>query len=110
MKESQVITALHALSHESRLRAIRLLVSAGDEGMAAGAIGESIKATPSRVSFHLSVLEQANLVKTRRVSRNILYRANYKVIGRVMNYMLVDCCGGDQRVVSCCGVTVSKCC
>ena len=103
MKESQVITALGALAHQSRLRVIRLLITAGEDGMAAGAIGESIKAAPSKVSFHLSVLQQAGLVKTRRVSRSIVYRANFTVIGRVMNYMLVDCCSADSRVLSCCG-------
>lgn len=110
MRESQVIAAMGAMAHQSRLRVVRMLVACGDEGMTAGDIAESIKAAPSKVSFHLSALEQAGLVKTKRVSRNIVYRANYKKIGQIMNYLLADCCGSDARILSCCGITSSGCC
>lgn len=52
MDESKALAALVALSQETRLRNIRLLVTAGPEGMAAGAIGEALGgATTSRLSF-----------------------------------------------------------
>ena len=111
MKESQVIAALSSLSHQSRLRIVRKLIVAGDDGLTAGVIGESIKAAPSKVSFHLSALEQAGLVSATRVSRNIVYRANYKRMGQLMNYLLTDCCGGDTRILSCCSpLSDSDCC
>ena len=110
MKESQVIAAMGALAHQARLRVIRMLVASGDEGMTAGAIAEAIKAAPSKVSFHLSALEQAGLVKTQRVSRHIVYRANHKKIGQIMNYLLTDCCGGDRRILSCCDFMSDGCC
>jgi DNA-binding transcriptional ArsR family regulator len=110
MNESQVINAMGALAHQSRLRVVRMLVASGDEGMTAGDIAQKIKATPSKVSFHLSALEQAGLVKTKRISRHIFYRANYARIGKIMNYLLTDCCGSDKRIIACCGFSDDECC
>lgn len=105
-----MITAMGALAHQSRLRVIRMLITAGDDGMTAGAIAQTIKAAPSKVSFHLSALEQAGLVKAKRASRHRVYRANYTKIGQIMNYLLNDCCGNDQRILSCCGLGDGGCC
>ena len=41
MHEKQALDAFAALSQETRLRIVRLLVAAGPEGMSAGAIGEA---------------------------------------------------------------------
>ena len=41
MDESHALVAFAALSQETRLRVVRLLVRAGPEGMAAGAIGDT---------------------------------------------------------------------
>ncbi len=58
MHEKQALGAFAALSQETRLRIVRLLVTAGPEGMSPGAIGEAMdSASSSRMSFHLSHLE-----------------------------------------------------
>ena len=60
MEEERALVAFAALSQETRLRIVRLLVKAGPDGMAAGAIGDEIGgATTSRLSFHLTHLEHA---------------------------------------------------
>ena len=54
MNEPQVLAAFAALSQETRLRIVRLLVQAGPDGMPAAPIGEAVGgATTSRLSFHL---------------------------------------------------------
>ena len=76
MNEKQALSAFAALSQETRLRIVRLLVTAGPDGMPAGAIGEAMAgASSSRMSFHLSPLEQAGLVESRRDGRSIIYSA-----------------------------------
>lgn len=76
MHERQALDAFAALAQETRLRIIRLLVKAGREGMSAGAIGEAMdSASSSRMSFHLSHLEQAGLVEFQREGRSIIYSA-----------------------------------
>ena len=94
MLAEQVIQALGALSQEHRLAAFRLLVQAGAEGIAAGAIAEKIGVPPSSISFHLSQLANAGLVTQRRESRSIIYAADYAVMNGLMAYLTENCCGG----------------
>jgi DNA-binding transcriptional ArsR family regulator len=94
MLAEQVIQALGALSQEHRLAAFRLLVQAGAEGIAAGAIAEKIGVPPSSMSFHLSQLANAGLVTQRRESRSIIYAADYAAMNGLMAYLTENCCGG----------------
>ena len=110
MNESQIIEALSALSHEVRLRILKHLVGAGSEGASAGSIGEAVSAAPSKISFHISAMERAQLVTSERVSRSIVYRANFEQLGGVLNYLLEDCCKNDPTVMSCCGIKKVNCC
>ena len=110
MNESQVIEALSALSNKVRLRILRHLVVAGTEGDSAGSIGEAVSAAPSKVSFHISAMERAGLVTSEKVSRSIIYRANFQHLGGVLNYLLTDCCNNNETVLACCGVKADKNC
>jgi ArsR family transcriptional regulator, arsenate/arsenite/antimonite-responsive transcriptional repressor len=53
MDERQALSAFSALAQETRLRIVRLLVSAGPDGLPAGAVGEAVGASSSNLSFHL---------------------------------------------------------
>ena len=98
MDEMQALDALGALSQETRLRIVRLLVTAGPDGMAAGAIGEAMGATSSRLSFHLTHLEHAGLVQSRREGRSIRYSAAYDALSGLIAFLMRDCCQGHPDV------------
>jgi len=102
MKESQAIDALGALSHETRLRIVRHLVTCGRQGNSAGAICEAVDASPSKITFHVSALERAGLVNSERVSRQIVYRVQFNQLGELLNYLMQDCCLGHADVLACC--------
>lgn len=110
MNESQVIDALGALSHETRLRIIRHLVVKGEEGDPAGAIGLAVDAAPSKITFHISALERAGLVSSERVSRQIIYRVDFSKIGALINYLMRDCCNNNATVLATCGISGSDHC
>ena len=76
MNERDVLDAFAALSQETRLRIFRLLLRSGSQGLAAGAIGEAVQASSSNLSFHLTHLERARLIESRREARSIIYNAN----------------------------------
>ena len=88
------IRALSALAQEHRLAAFRLLVQAGADGMAAGAIAERLGVPASSMSFHLAQLGHAGLVTQRRESRSIIYAADYTAMGGLMSYLTENCCAG----------------
>jgi len=104
MQPATVIRALGALAQEHRLATFRLLVQAGADGLAAGAIAESLGVPPSSMSFHLAQLTNAGLVTSRRRSRSIIYAADYAAMNALMGYLTENCCGGVPCVVdtTCC--------
>lgn len=110
MTETQALEAFSALSQETRLRIIRLLVTAGPEGLAAGAIGEAVGASSSRLSFHLHHLEQAGLVQSRREARSIIYNAAYPALSALVSFLMRDCCQGHPDVCGPVVAALTDCC
>lgn len=98
------ITALGALAQEHRLAAFRLLVQAGEAGLAAGAIAGSLGVPNSSLSFHLAQLARAGLVRSERRHRSLIYRADYEAMNRLVGYLMENCCAGaDCAPDSTCG-------
>ena len=94
MKADSAIEALAALAQEHRLALFRLLVRAGDEGMAAGAIADALGVPNSSLSFHLAQLRNAGLILQERQHRSLIYRANYPAMNALMGYLMENCCAG----------------
>ena len=103
MNETRALAAFASISNETRLRIVKLLISAGAEGMAAGDIARAMNASPSRTSFHLADLTEAGLILPARKARRIVYAANFEAMGSLINYLIEDCCGSHQKVLACCG-------
>lgn len=110
MDERQAILAFAALAQELRLRIVRLLVQAGPEGMAAGALGEAVGASSSNVSFHLKELERSGLAQSRRKSRSIIYSASYEALSRLIRFITEDCCAGHPEVCNLARSGIDECC
>src|SRR4051812_22710465 len=110
MDEDQALDAFGALSQETRLQIVRLLVKAGPEGLPAGAVGEAVAASSSKVSFHLSHLERAGLIQSRREARWIIYSAAYPALAELVEFLMRDCCQGRPEVCSPAVAALSACC
>ena len=102
MKIDDAVIALSALAHKARLEIIRMLVQRGGAGASAGDIADHLGAAPSAVSFHLSGLTDAGLIKAHRQSRHQIYKVQYDALGALMGYIVKDCCASDVRVTKCC--------
>ncbi|KRA98069.1 ArsR family transcriptional regulator [Devosia sp. Root685] len=98
LEELQALDAFAALSQPTRLQMVRALVVAGPEGLPAGAIGEKVGASSSSASFHLSNLERAGLIQSRREARSIIYSANYDGLAALVKFLMMDCCQGHPDV------------
>lgn len=95
MLEKNALKAFAALSQETRLRIVRLLVVSGAEGMASGQIAAALDGSaPSRVSFHLNHLENAGLIYSRREGRQIIYCAIWSSLADLVAFLMHDCCQG----------------
>ena len=93
MDQKRVIAALGALAQETRLELFRLLVTAGPAGLPAGVIAEKLGVLPSSLSFHLQQLVHAGLITQRRLSRQLIYSAEYGAMNELMAYLTENCCG-----------------
>ena len=102
MDRSRVLAALSALAHETRLDLIRLLMPLGDAGMPAGQIAQALCLPAPRLSFHLSALEQAGLIRSRKAARNVIYSVSTEGIGGTISYLLNDCCHDHPDVLAAC--------
>lgn len=95
METKNVLAALSAIAHASRLAVFRLLVQAGPEGLAAWKIAEALNIAPSSLSFHLKELSHADLVSQTRQGRLLIYAANFDTMNGVLGYLTENCCGGN---------------
>ncbi|MBT3923685.1 MAG: helix-turn-helix transcriptional regulator [Nitrospina sp.] len=97
MELLNAVNALSALAQEHRLEIFRLLVREGLQGLPAGKIGEKLGIPLSTLSFHLSQLKNAGLIKCRRESRTLFYSAHYLSMNELMAYLTENCCEGNPE-------------
>ena len=84
-----------ALSQETRLKAFRLLVRAGADGLAAGVLSEKLGTPHNTLSFHLNQLSHAGIVSSRKQGRSVIYRANFDATRDLIGFMVEDCCSDE---------------
>lgn len=98
MQTPVAVEALSALAHGHRLAVFRLLVRAGEEGLAAGDIAREIGVPPSTLSSHLTILGHAGLVQSRRDGRSVIYSADYAGMRALLAFLVADCCAGRDEI------------
>lgn len=106
LRQAQV--AFAALSQETRLRIVRLLVRAGRDGLAAGEIADELGVSASNMSFHLKELDRAGLIAARREARSIIYSAGYESLTGLIGFLMRDCCAGRPEI--CAPILAEPCC
>ncbi len=116
MDIKQALAAFDALSQETRLRVLRLLVECGEAGAPAGTLSESLHIPHNTLSFHLAHMSNAGLVVSRREGRSVIYRANFEFFSGLIRYMVEDCCRAefasirDDKKRKCSIIELSNCC
>jgi ArsR family transcriptional regulator, arsenate/arsenite/antimonite-responsive transcriptional repressor len=96
MNNSTAVKLLASLAQEARLDIFRLLVQTGEQGLAAGMIGEKLNIPNSTLSFHLKELSNAGLITARQESRYIYYTAHYPSMNDLLAYLTENCCANAQ--------------
>ncbi len=98
MDTKKVVAALGALGQETRLEVFRLLVQRGPNGLPAGAIALGLGVPPSSLTFHLRELTYAGLITQRRLSRQMIYAADFAAMNAILSYLTENCCGGNASL------------
>lgn len=98
---------LSAMGTETRLRIMRLLLSAHPAGLVVGEIGNELEIPSSTLSHHLEKLKNEDLVKVRREGTFLWYSANTEALQELLGFLYAECCTRNkaiepQAIVSCC--------
>lgn len=76
------------------MKLLRLLATAGANGMPAGSVATALGVPPSTLSFHLAALEQADLVQATRRGRQLIYAVRILGLRTLLSFLTETCCGG----------------
>ncbi len=98
MELELIAKRLSELGHPVRLKAFRLLVQAGPEGLPVKDIQAHLDIPQSTLSHHLSHLVSAGLISQTRQGRMLICRADYEAITQVLNFLTEDCCAGVSEI------------
>ena len=94
----KAVNALSALAQPTRLAVFRLLVQAGQTGMAAGEIAAALDVRQNTMSTNLLILVEAGLARNSRDGRTIRYTANLDGTRQFLGFLVQDCCGGRPEL------------
>ena len=95
-----------ALGTETRLKIIRLLLSAHPDGLVVGEIGSTLGVPASTLSHHLEKLKNEELVKVQRESTFLRYSANTETLQEILAFLFAECCTRNKAIkveaITCC--------
>jgi ArsR family transcriptional regulator, arsenate/arsenite/antimonite-responsive transcriptional repressor len=92
MKVEKAAKQLEALGNPTRLKVYRVLVRAGQDGLAVSRIQEKLKIPGSTLSHHLHRLILTGLVTQERHATTLICRANYPAMDALMGFLVEECC------------------
>ena len=98
MEPPEAAAAFAALSVETRLSLLRLLMSAGPTGLPAGDLAASLALPASTTSFHLAALERAGLTQATRQGRQIIHAPRIAGIRQLLAFLTETCCAGRPEL------------
>jgi DNA-binding transcriptional ArsR family regulator len=95
---SRFADMLAAMGTESRLRIMRLLLSAHPRGLVVGEIGTELGMTGSTLSHHLDKLKNEGLVSVKRESTFLRYSANTGALQDLLGFLYAECCTRNRAI------------
>jgi protein-tyrosine-phosphatase/DNA-binding transcriptional ArsR family regulator len=90
-----------ALSQETRLGVLRLLIAAGPNGLPAKDIADRMGLPASTMSFHLAALERGGLTQSTRQSRQVIHAVRIMAMRSLAAFladMTSECCSGRPEL------------
>ncbi|MCV6548157.1 MAG: helix-turn-helix domain-containing protein [Cohaesibacter sp.] len=103
LSDEQKVNILAAMAQITRLRVLRLLQQADEEGMIAGVIAKELSVPHNTLSTHLAILARAGLIRQQKQGRTIRYFARQDNILHLATSLMQDCCHlpeAEQRLVN----------
>jgi ArsR family transcriptional regulator, arsenate/arsenite/antimonite-responsive transcriptional repressor len=101
LSEDQIIRyadMFAAMGTESRLRIMRLLLSAHPDGMVVGEIQAELGISGSNLSHHLDKLKNEGLVRVKREGTYLRCTANADALRELLSFLYAECCTRSKAI------------
>jgi DNA-binding transcriptional ArsR family regulator len=95
MKIDDAASRLEALGNPTRLRIYRVLVRAGEPGLAVGKLQGRLAVPASTLSHHLKTLLAVGLITQERDGTTLICRTNYSAMRGLVDFLVAECCSED---------------
>lgn len=92
MDNDIAVKRLGELGHATRMAVFRLLVKAGDDGLAVGDVQQHLGVPAATLSHHIRRLMDAGLVVQRRDGRTLYCIAQMDALREVVAFLDNECC------------------
>jgi ArsR family transcriptional regulator len=94
----EIAAAFAALGQPSRLKIVRLLLSAHPQGLPAGEIQKELNISAPTLSHHLDKLRQVGVVQARKDRQWIWYSVQSDTLKFLIDFLFEECCTRNQVV------------
>lgn len=92
MKLDTAANILAKIGNPTRLKIVRMLVRAGNEGLPVGMIQKKLKIPGSTLTHHISHLKSAGVIWQERQQATLICKIEYDVINNLVDYLTQECC------------------
>ena len=92
MKLETAALILSKIGNPTRLKIIRLLVRAGEQGMPVGAIQKKLQIPGSTLTHHIAHLKSAGLIRQEREQATLFCKMEYERLNHLVAYLTEECC------------------
>ena len=87
MKLDDAANILAKIGNPTRLRIVRLLVRAGDDGLAVGMIQKKLKIPGSTLTHHITHLKSAGVIRQQRQQATLICKMEFDVLRKLVDYL-----------------------
>ena len=98
MKLDTAALILSKIGNPTRLKIVRLLVKAGDQGMPVGAIQKKLQIPGSTLTHHITHLKNAGLIRQQRHQATLICIMEYERLNQLVNYLTAECCVDNAAI------------
>jgi len=98
IKLDDIAATFAALGQPSRLKIVRLLLSAYPNGLPAGEIQKELGIAGATLSHHLDKLRQVGIVTSEKDRQWIWYSVREKALTHLIDFLFEECCTRNHVV------------
>jgi ArsR family transcriptional regulator len=95
MELDDAANILAKIGNSTRLKIVRLLVRAGDDGLAVGQIQRQLEIPGSTLTHHIAHLKSAGVLRQQRQQATLICTIEFDLLHDLVDYLTAECCA-DQ--------------